>query len=91
MQGGHFVKFKIYVAIMLFISAAATVTIAGILIYSGITLKDQTQSITKKVNTFTTQIDGINNNLQQINHSLQSTNSQLQKNVSSIPTSIPGL
>jgi hypothetical protein len=84
-------KFKIYVAIMLFITTAATVTTAVVLIYGGIKLKDQTQSVTSKVDTFTTQVDGINSNLQSINKSLQTTNSSLQKQVTSIPSSLGNL
>lgn len=84
-------KFKIYVSIMLFITTVATVTTAIVLIYGGIKLKDQTQSVTGKVNTFTTQVDGINSNLQSINKSLQTTSTSLQKQAASIPSSIGNL
>jgi len=84
-------KFKIYIAIMLFISTVASVTTAVVLIYGGLKIKDQTQSVTNKVNTFTTQVDGINKNLQSISQSLQTTNSQLQKETGNIPTGISNL
>ena len=84
-------KFKIFVAIMLFITMLASTTTAVVLIYGGIKLKDQTQSVTAKVNNFTMQVNGINKNLQGINSSLQTTNSSLQKQASAIPSSISNL
>lgn len=84
-------KFKIYVGIMLFITTIASVVCAVVLVYGGIKLKDQTQSVTTKVNNFNTQVNGINKNLQDINKSLQTTNSQLQKQASAIPRTLNGL
>lgn len=84
-------KFKIYVGIMLFITTAAAVTCAVVLVYGGLKLKDQTQSITSKVNNFNDQVNGINSNLENINKSLQTTNSQLQKQASAIPSVLNGL
>lgn len=81
-------KFKIYVGVMLFISTAAAVTCAVVLVYGGLKLKDQSQAITSKVNNFNDQVNGINKNLQNINQSLQTTNTQLQKQASAIPTSL---
>jgi predicted PurR-regulated permease PerM len=81
-------KFKIYVGIMLFICTAAAVTCAVVLVYGGLKLKDQSQTITSKVNDFNNQVNGINKNLQNINQSLQTTNSQLQKQASAIPKSL---
>lgn len=81
-------KFKIYVGVMLFICTAAAVTCAVVLVYGGLKLKDQSQTITSKVNNFNDQVNGINKNLQNINHSLQTTNTQLQKQASAIPTSL---
>lgn len=83
-------KFKIYIGIMLFITTVASVICAVVLVYGGIQLKDQTQTVTNKVNNFNTQVNGINKNLQDINKSLQTTNSQLQKQASAIPRSITG-
>jgi predicted PurR-regulated permease PerM len=84
-------KFKIYVGIMLFIIAAASVITAVVIVYGGIKLKDQANNITNKVNNFTSQVNDINKGLQGVSQTLQSTNSQLQKQASAIPTSIPNL
>jgi len=83
-------KFKIYIGIMLFITTVASVVCAVVLVYGGIKLKDQTQTVTAKVNDFNTQVNGINKNLQDINKSLQTTNSQLQKQASAIPRTLTG-
>jgi predicted PurR-regulated permease PerM len=76
-------KFKIYVCVMLFIIAAATVTIAITLIYGGIKLKDSTtsaaQTATQKVNSVNQQITGVNKELQDVNI-------QLKKEESSLPS-----
>ena len=77
-------KFKIYVGIMLFITTAAAVTCAVVLVYGGIKLREQTQTVTTKVNNFNDQVNGINKNLQNINQSLQTTNSQLQKQANAV-------
>jgi outer membrane murein-binding lipoprotein Lpp len=76
---------------MLFIIAASTLTSAVVLVYGGIKIKDQVQTVSGKVNTFTTQVNGINSNLQTINKSLQTANTTLQKQASVIPGAISNL
>lgn len=77
-------KFKIFVGVLLVIIALSTTATAAVLVYGGVKLKDQTKTVTSKVNNLSSQIDGINKNLKNINKSLQTTSAQLKSQGASI-------
>ena len=63
--------FRIYVAIMLTVCVLLLAGVLGFLIYGGLKLKSESQTVTNKVNSFNGQVKQINNNLQNIDQQLQ--------------------
>ena len=65
----------IYAATMLTIAVLLMAAILGTLIFAGIKVKSEANSVTNKINGFNSQIEKINTNLQNIDHQLKTTQS----------------
>lgn len=75
---------KIY---LVCISIVMTVLLAaqlGLLIYGGLKVKDESASLSSKVNSFNQSVDRVNQNLKQINTQLQKENAGEQSALSQL-------
>ncbi len=62
---------RAYIATMLTIAVLLLGVIAAALVYGGIKISQESQTISSKVNNFNTQVKSINDNLQNIDNQLK--------------------
>ena len=80
--------FKIYVGVMLTLLVIFLAALLAAIAYGALRVKQESNTVSHKVDTLTTQVQGINSNLQTLNKQLQQNNSSFQ---SGLPRNITGL
>jgi predicted PurR-regulated permease PerM len=71
--------FKVYIYISLFLIVVLLASIVGLMIYGGYKIKNETSTVTNKVNDFNQSFNSVNKNLENINTQLQKQNDQESK------------
>ena len=69
----HSKGLDVYLAVMLTIGVLLLALIAGLLIYGGVKISQESKTISTKVNDFNNQVKNINTNLQNIDNQLKLT------------------
>lgn len=69
----HSKGLNVYLAVMLTIGVLLLALIAGLLIYGGVKISQESKTISTKVNDFNNQVKNINTNLQNIDNQLKLT------------------
>ena len=83
-MNNHHTFFRIYVCICLFLIVILLAAMVGAITYGSLKVKDESKTLTTKVNIFSGNLNTVNSNLQGIEAQLQKQNSLTSKDLSSL-------